>query len=284
MYERFTNRAREVMQHANKEAQRLQHEYIGTEHILLGLARLDSGVAVSALRNLGVEPRRISQELEKVIQSGPSLAYLGKLPRIPRAKKVIEYAMEEMRNLKHNCIGSEHILLGLLREQEGVAGVVLMGLGLRVEKVRAEIDRLLAQPNDWGRQEFPALPPLQPFEERGRRVVEVPTACPKCGDPRVVRVLWHSVPLSVQNLEDFQAGKAILGSLAEMQGPPWVCLHCSPRWSEVHQLAMQDYQCQLAKEEAVAATNFEAAARHRDSQDDVRRRLWQLIQELLKDQ
>ena len=283
MYERFTKRAREVMQFANKEAQRLLHEYIGTEHILLGLTNLDSGVAVSALRNLGIEPRRIRREIEKIIQSGPSLNYLGDLPRMPRAKNVIGYAIEESRNLKHNCIGTEHLLLGLLREQEGVAAQVLLGLGLRLDTAPAEIENVLAQPNDWGRQEFSTLPPLRPVEQCAKTVVEVPKACPKCGDPHIVRVLWRPLGMSDANLEDIRAGKAILGFLAEMEGPPWVCLRCSPRWSEVHQLAMQDYEWQCAKEEAVAAAEFETAARSRDSQDDLRRRLLRLIQELLTD-
>ena len=194
MYERFTKRAREVMQFANKEAQRLLHEYIGTEHILLGLTNLDSGVAVSALRNLGIEPRRIRREIEKIIQSGPSLNYLGDLPRMPRAKNVIGYAIEESRNLKHNCIGTEHLLLGLLREQEGVAAQVLLGLGLRLDTAPAEIENVLAQPNDWGRQEFSTLPPLRPVEQRARqssrcrkrvRSAAIPTSFAYCGVPSV---------------------------------------------------------------------------------------------------
>jgi ATP-dependent Clp protease ATP-binding subunit ClpC len=143
MYERFTDRARKVMQLANQEAQRFNHEYIGTEHILLGLVKEGSGVAANVLKNLDVDLRKIRLEVEKLVQSGPEMVTMGKLPQTPRAKKVIEYSMEEARNLNHNYVGTEHILLGLLREQEGVAAQVLMNLGLKLEDVREEVLNLL---------------------------------------------------------------------------------------------------------------------------------------------
>ena len=143
MYERFTDRARKVMQLANQEAQRFNHEYIGTEHVLLGLVKEGSGVAANVLKNLDVDLRKIRLEVEKIVQSGPDMVTMGKLPQTPRAKKVIEYAMEEARNLNHNYVGTEHLLLGLLREQEGVAAQVLMNLGLKLEDVRDEVLSLL---------------------------------------------------------------------------------------------------------------------------------------------
>ena len=143
MYERFTDRARKVMQLANQEAQRFNHEYIGTEHILLGLIKEGSGVAANVLKNLDVDLRKIRLEVEKLVQSGPDMVTMGKLPQTPRAKKVIEYSMEEARSLNHNYVGTEHILLGLLREQEGVAAQVLMNLGLKLEEVREEVLNLL---------------------------------------------------------------------------------------------------------------------------------------------
>src|SRR2546427_53102 len=143
MYERFTDRARKVMQLANQEAQRLNHEYIGTEHILLGLVKEGSGVAANVLKNLDVDLRKIRLEVEKLVQSSPEVGTPGKLPQTPRAKKVIEYSIEEARNLNHNYVGTEHLLLGLLREQEGVAAQVLMNLGLRLEDVREEVLNLL---------------------------------------------------------------------------------------------------------------------------------------------
>ena len=112
-------------------------------HILLGLVKEGSGVAANVLKNLDVDLRKIRLEVEKIVQSGPDMVTMGKLPQTPRAKKVIEYSMEEARNLNHNYVGTEHILLGLLREQEGVAAQVLMNLGLKLEEVREEVLNLL---------------------------------------------------------------------------------------------------------------------------------------------
>ena len=153
MYERFTDRARKVMQLANQEAQRFNHEYIGTEHVLLGLIKEGSGVAANVLKNLDVDLRKIRLEVEKLVQSGPDMVTMGKLPQTPRAKKVIEYSMEEARNLNHNYVGTEHILLGLLREQEGVAAQVLMNLGLKLEEVREEVLNLLGHGLEGGESE-----------------------------------------------------------------------------------------------------------------------------------
>jgi ATP-dependent Clp protease ATP-binding subunit ClpC len=150
MYERFTDRARKVMQLANQEAQRFNHEYIGTEHMLLGLVKEGTGVAANVLKNLDVDLRKIRLEVEKLVQSGPEMITMGKLPQTPRAKKVIEYSMEEARNLNHSFVGTEHILLGLLREQEGVAAQVLMNLGLKLEEVREEVLNLLGNGLDGG--------------------------------------------------------------------------------------------------------------------------------------
>ena len=143
MFERFTDRARKVMGLANQEAQRFNHEYIGTEHILLGLVKEGSGVAANVLRNLDIDLRKIRMEVEKTVQSGPDTATMGKLPYTPRAKKVIELAFEEARSLGHNYVGTEHLLLGLLREQEGVAARVMMNLGIKLDDVREEVLNLL---------------------------------------------------------------------------------------------------------------------------------------------
>jgi len=143
MFERFTDRARKVMALANQEAQRFNHEYIGTEHILLGLVKEGSGVGANVLKNLEVDLRKVRLEVEKLVKSGPNMVTMGKLPQTPRAKKVIEYAIEEARNLNHNYVGTEHLLLGLLREQDGVAAQVLMNLGLKLDEVREEVLNLL---------------------------------------------------------------------------------------------------------------------------------------------
>ncbi len=143
MFERFTDRARKVMALANQEAQRFNHEYIGTEHVLLGLVKEGSGVGANVLKNLGVDLRKVRLEVEKLVKSGPEMVTMGKLPQTPRAKRVIEYSIEEARNLNHNYVGTEHLLLGLLREQDGVAAQVLMNLGLKLEDVREEVLNLL---------------------------------------------------------------------------------------------------------------------------------------------
>jgi ATP-dependent Clp protease ATP-binding subunit ClpC len=143
MFERFTDRARKVMALANQEAQRFNQDYIGTEHILLGLVKEGSGVGATVLKNLEVDIKKLRLEVEKMVKSGPDMVTMGKLPQTPRAKKVIEYAIEEARALNHNYVGTEHILLGLLRETEGIAAQVLMNLGLKLEEVRQEVLNLL---------------------------------------------------------------------------------------------------------------------------------------------
>ncbi len=143
MFERFTDRARKVMALANQEAQRFNHEYIGTEHILLGLVKEGSGVGANVLKNLDVDLRKVRLEVEKLVKAGPEVVMMGKLPQTPRAKKVIECAIEEARSLNHNYVGTEHLLLGLLREHDGVAAQVLMNLGLKLDEVREEVLNLL---------------------------------------------------------------------------------------------------------------------------------------------
>jgi ATP-dependent Clp protease ATP-binding subunit ClpA len=145
MYERFTDRARKIMQLANQEAQRHNHEYIGTEHILLGLILEGSGVAANVLKNLDIDLRKIRLEVERFLRNGPDLVTLGKLPQTPATQKVIKYSMEESRNLGHDYVGSEHILLGLLREHDGVAAQILINFGMTTEKVRQEFLNIIGQ-------------------------------------------------------------------------------------------------------------------------------------------
>ncbi len=139
MFERFTERARKVMSLARQEAQRLNHEYIGTEHILLGLIQEGSGVAANVLKNLDVDPRKIRAEIERIVKPGSGTIQMGQLPFTPRAKKVLELALEEANNLGHNYIGTEHLLLGLLRENDSVAAQALTSVGLKLEELRDEV-------------------------------------------------------------------------------------------------------------------------------------------------
>ena len=145
MYDRFTDCARKVIQLANQEAKRFHHEYIGTAQILLGLIKEGSGVAVNVLKNLHVDLKEMRLEIERRLEKGPNVVTMFKLPMTPKAKKVIEYAMEEARLLNHNYVGSEHLLLGLLREEEDVAAQVLAKFGLTLEAAREETLNLLGR-------------------------------------------------------------------------------------------------------------------------------------------
>lgn len=143
-FEKFSERARKVLTLAQEEAQRFNHNYIGTEHILLGLVREGEGVAAKVLSNLGVDLNKIRSAVEFIIGRGERTSS-GEIGLTPRAKKVIELAVDEARRLNHNYIGTEHLLLGLLREGEGVAAGVLESLGVNLEKVRGETTRVLNQ-------------------------------------------------------------------------------------------------------------------------------------------
>ena len=142
MFGRFTERAQQVLVLAQEEAKRLNHNFIGTEHILLGLVREGSGIASRALQNLTVELPRVRAEVEKIIGKGDKVLSQG-ISYTPRAKKVIELAIEEGQNFGHNYVGTEHLLLGLLREGEGIAAQVLTNLGVDLKKVRREVVQLL---------------------------------------------------------------------------------------------------------------------------------------------
>jgi uncharacterized damage-inducible protein DinB len=137
-FEKFTQRARKTLQLAQEEAQRFNHNYIGTEHILLGLVREGDGVAARVLNNLGIELNKVRSAVETIIGRGDRMV-MGEIGLTPRAKRVIEFAVDEARRLNHHYIGTEHLLLGLVREGEGIAAGVLESLGVTLERVRAEV-------------------------------------------------------------------------------------------------------------------------------------------------
>src|SRR6478672_6620315 len=231
MFERFTDRARKVMALANQEAQRFNHEYIGTEHILLGLVKEGSGVGANVLKNLDVDLRKVRLEVEKLVKSGPDMVTMGKLPQTPRAKKVIEYAIEEARNLNHNYVGTEHLLLGLLREHDGVAAQVLMNLGLKLEEVREEVLNLLGagveneepassqekQPNK-GKSKTPALDSFgRDLTELAREGQLDPVIGRKNEIERVIQILCRRQKNNPVLLGEAGVGKtAIVEGLAQM--------------------------------------------------------------------
>ena len=140
----FTERVRKVLAMAREEAARLHHEYVGTEHILLGLIREGEGVAAAVLQNLSVDLEDIQQKIEETVKKGKAAQATGPdLPYTSRAKKVLELAMGEARELNHSYVGTEHLLLGLLREEKGIAAQVLTDVGVNLEAARAETLRLL---------------------------------------------------------------------------------------------------------------------------------------------
>ncbi|HTJ72423.1 MAG TPA: Clp protease N-terminal domain-containing protein, partial [Actinospica sp.] len=143
MFERFTDRARRVVVLAQEEARMLNHNYIGTEHILLGLIHEGEGVAAKALESLNISLEAVRQQVEEIIGQGQQ-APSGHIPFTPRAKKVLELSLREALQLGHNYIGTEHILLGLIREGEGVAAQVLVKLGADLNRVRQQVIQLLS--------------------------------------------------------------------------------------------------------------------------------------------
>jgi ATP-dependent Clp protease ATP-binding subunit ClpC len=136
-FDKFTERARKVLSLAQEEAQRFKHNYIGTEHLLLGLVREGEGVAAKVLQKLGVDLQTVRNAVEFIIGRGDRIV-LGEIGLTPRAKKVIELAIDEARRMNHHYIGTEHLLLGLIREGEGVAAGVLESLGVKLDQARKE--------------------------------------------------------------------------------------------------------------------------------------------------
>src|SRR6201996_6375157 len=135
----FTPRAQQVLALARKEADRFNHNFVGTEHLLLGLIKLGQGVAVNVLQKMGLDLETVRMEVEKQVGTGPDQKMVGNIPYTPRVKKVLALASKEAKNLNHTYVGTEHILLGLLREGEGVAARVLQQLEVDIERTRNEI-------------------------------------------------------------------------------------------------------------------------------------------------
>ena len=143
MNDRFTERVRKVLFLARDEASRLQHEYIGTEHLLLGIVREGEGIAAKVLKTMGLDFDQIRIAVEKLVSATGGTVMIGEIPFTPRGKTVLELAVEEARLLNHNYVGTEHLLLGLIREGEGVAARVLLDLGVDRKRVREEILKII---------------------------------------------------------------------------------------------------------------------------------------------
>jgi hypothetical protein len=159
----FTPRAQQVLLLARKEAERFNHGFVGTEHLLLGLIKLGQGVSVNVLKKQGVDLETVRAEIEKQVGTGPDQKIIGKIPDTPRVKKVLDLASKEARALNHTYIGTEHILLGLLREGDGVAARVLRQMNVDVEKTRQDILKEL-DPNHALPADSPSMPGLVPLK------------------------------------------------------------------------------------------------------------------------
>ena len=167
MFGRFTERAQQVLVLAQEEAKRLNHNFIGTEHLLLGLVREGSGVAARALQNMGVDLNKVRQQVERITPKGEKILAQS-ISYTPRAKRVVELAIEESQNLGHNYVGTEHIMLGLLREGEGIAAQVLSNLQVDLKRARKEVLQLLgggegAPPSGSEEKRGPQTPTVDAF-------------------------------------------------------------------------------------------------------------------------
>jgi len=178
MFERFTDRARRVIVGAQEYSRELGHDYIGTEHVLLGLMGEPDGVAAKALVGLGVSAEAIHERTLQVVERG-SGAPTGHLPFTPRAKKVLELSLREAVSLGHSYIGTEHILLGVLRDGEGIGAKVLMGVGIELERAREAVLELLH--GELGQIASGGGPvPRIPRSAKQRRKASIGPACPEC--------------------------------------------------------------------------------------------------------
>jgi len=229
MFERFTDRARRAVVLAEEEARALHHNYIGTEHILLGLIGEGEGVAAQALESLGISLDGVRQQVEQIIGQGQQEPWSGQIPYTPRAKKVLELALREAKQLHHNYIGTEHILLGLLRERDGVAAQTLTALGADLNSVRQQVIQLL-------------------HGYQGQRPLTMPAGA-RFGQSR-----WKVRGRHAEIREHVEAIGSQLAAIEQrLGGGP-----------EIGDLDRQIGQARRAKEAAAGAEDYETAAAQRD--------------------
>ncbi|MDH5509689.1 MAG: ATP-dependent Clp protease ATP-binding subunit [Nitrospinota bacterium] len=170
LFKRFTERARRVIILARDEAEKNQHEYLGTEHLLLGVLKDSGGLAIAVLQRLGVDMKQIRMEVERNMPHSSNTLIIGEIPFTKHAKKVLEYAVEEARSMGHNYIGPEHLLLGLVREKDGVGAKVLNGLGITYSDVREQTSNLIKEPTGQPEKQQAKTPALDEF---GRDLTEL---------------------------------------------------------------------------------------------------------------
>jgi ATP-dependent Clp protease ATP-binding subunit ClpA len=208
MFERFTERARQVIVLAQDEARMLGHDYIGTEHILLGLLREEDGLAARVLDSLDITVEKVRAQVARIVGQGDEIT-TGQIPFTPRTKKVLELALREGLLLGHNHIGTEHILLGLVRENEGVAARILLDFDADAEKIRNEIIRMLSGHGGRTPRELPAP------HQSGNKPRIVILCCPSCGSSIVETMGTREPPDSVH-----------AGGDGDLE-----CPNCSTQWT-----------------------------------------------------
>ena len=247
-FERFTERAKKVLTLAQEEAERAHHSYIGTEHLLLGLLREEEGIARLALDAMAVDIEAVRKEIDAVLGREQRIIIQQIIPT-SRVKKVIEIAFEEARRLGVGHVGTEHLLLGLLIEGEGVAAKVLDGLGVTLERTREEIGRLL--------EEGKAEPAMPPGERRGR---------PASPAPEVMRLMGRATMLATTRAAETYGLDHLLETIAG-----------SPAGVEALARLLDLRRAAAAKEQALAAADFEAATGHRAEEQRAREALAQAV-------
>lgn len=272
MYERFTAGARHAMQAANRAAIRSNCDYISTEHILLGLLEDASCGAVRLLEYKGLSPARLRPLVEASVTPPDSPG---------AAKRAVESAIEEAHAIGSWEIGTQHLLLGVLCAMDSAASRILSDAGLPLSAAQNAVREMSAAHLLTEVEAADSDPAVSGTSERTR--ASIPIACPKCGASSIVRILWSSMCYCHSGSKaQIEAGRAIAaGERSGSDLPAWACVRCAPDWTNVQQLSLQIEELQVAKEEAVAARDFERAASLRDAQDRLRHERADLSERLL---
>lgn len=249
MLERFTERARKVMSLANQEAQRLHHEYIATEHVLLGIVEEGGGVAVHVLKELGQDLGRIRDTVMGLIKPGEPYTQIGKLPQTPRVRRVIEFAINDARSHHHLHVGTEHLLIGLMLADDGIAAKALNTLGLVVDRVRTKVHEVLGEVGEGSTTRFRVEPEnietfSNPHPDRNYLIEHVAeeftSLCPKTAQPDfgtvTVRYIADKKCIELKSLKVYLQSYRSTGVFYEdvtNRILDDLVTACAPRWMEV---------------------------------------------------
>jgi len=217
MFEKFTERGRKVIVYAREEAERLQNDYLGTEHVLLGTLREEDGIPVAVLRKMGIDVDQIRMEVERNLPSSGNTLTFGDIPFTPRAKKVLEYAVEEARLLGHNYIGSEHLLLGLIREEEGIGGKILRSFGVNLLGSRQLVINYLRRAATQVTAKKSPTPALDEFSRDLTQLAKIGKLDPVIGRDQEIERLLHILSRRTKN-NPVIIGEPGIGKTAIVEG------------------------------------------------------------------